>query len=231
MSLPRTVIISCAGEGRRLGLSKTKALVDVLGMPLIGRHLQMLRYVEDIRIVVGFQAIDVIDYVNTIRRDIVFVFNDDYTTTGTAESVSRASMGLKGSVVSLDGDLLVHPADFELVFNWENPCLGVLPTTSDDPVQVQIDRRSGIDQAIGFSRGSGDMEWSGLFKAPVSFVDQAREAGLSSGHVYQMLEQSLPMQALPIRAREIDTPADYDRAMAWIKPIIHHWDRENGIKY
>jgi choline kinase len=225
MSIPLTVVISCAGEGRRLGLSKTKALVDVLGMPLIGRHLQMLRHIENLRIAVGFQAADVIEYVNSVRRDVVFVFNHDYSTTGTAESVSRAASGVEGSIVSLDGDLLVHPEDFEKVVHQPDPCLGVLPITSDDPVLVQIDHRSETGKAIGFSRTNGDMEWSGLFKAPVSVIDSARDMGTSRGHVYQMLEASLPMRTVEIRAREIDTPADYDRAIAWIRPIIHHWDR------
>lgn len=225
MSIPLTVIISCAGEGRRLGLSKTKALVDVLGMPLIGRHLQMLSYVENLRVVVGFQAAEVIEYVNSVRRDVVFVFNHDYSTTGTAESVSRAAAGVKGEIVSLDGDLLVHPEDFAHVICQPDPCLGVLPITSDDPVLVEMGQNLDMGKAVSFSRTTGDMEWSGLFKAPVSFIDSARNAAMTRGHVYQMLEASLPMKTVPIRAREIDTPADYDRAIAWIKPIIHHWDR------
>ena len=40
--ISRTVIISCAGMGNRLGLGSTKALVEVEGKPLILRHLEML---------------------------------------------------------------------------------------------------------------------------------------------------------------------------------------------
>lgn len=225
MPVPPTVVISCAGEGRRLGLSRTKALVDILGMPLIGRHLQMLKYVQDVRIVVGFQAADVIDYVTTLRKDVIFVFNEQYATTGTAESLSRGAVGAQGDIISLDGDLLVHPADFERMMSTSYPCLGTLPKTSDDPVLVDLDRGGEAELAVGFSRTRGEVEWSGLFKAPALFVQRAQEMGVASGHVYQLLEPSLPMRTLPIRAREIDTPADYDRAVEWIKPIIHHWDR------
>ncbi len=35
MEFSRTVIISCAGMGNRLGLGTTKALIDVAGKPLI----------------------------------------------------------------------------------------------------------------------------------------------------------------------------------------------------
>ena len=56
MGISRTVIISCAGMGNRLGLGTTKALLEVEGEPLIIRHLKMLQDEQDIRMVVGYQA-------------------------------------------------------------------------------------------------------------------------------------------------------------------------------
>ena len=47
MAVSRTVIISCAGMGNRLGLGTTKALVEVDGKPLIVRHLEMLPHEKD----------------------------------------------------------------------------------------------------------------------------------------------------------------------------------------
>lgn len=43
MSISRTIVISCAGMGNRLGLGTTKALVEVDGKPLIVRRLELLR--------------------------------------------------------------------------------------------------------------------------------------------------------------------------------------------
>lgn len=43
MQVSRTVIISCAGMGNRLGLGTTKALVEVEGKPLIMHHLEKLK--------------------------------------------------------------------------------------------------------------------------------------------------------------------------------------------
>ena len=43
MPVSRTVIISCAGMGNRLGLGTTKALVEVEGKPLIMHHLEKLK--------------------------------------------------------------------------------------------------------------------------------------------------------------------------------------------
>ena len=63
MQVSRTVIISCAGMGNRLGLGTTKALVEVEGKPLIMHHLEKLKDESDIRVVVGYQAEKVINVV------------------------------------------------------------------------------------------------------------------------------------------------------------------------
>lgn len=223
MQTPFTVVISCAGEGRRLGLGRTKALVNVLGRPLIAWHLAMLRYVEDVRVVVGYQASDVIDTVRALRSDVVFVFNREYDRTGTASSLSRAAAGVAGDVISLDGDLLVHPEDFRAFADRPGSCLGVLPVTSDDPVFVTLERGSDNPRAVGFSREGGAWEWSGLVRLAPQVIACARERNLADGHVYQLIEPSLPLPVMQIRAREVDTPADYDRAVAWMEPLQHHW--------
>jgi len=38
-----------------------------------------------------------------------------------------------------------------------------------------------------------------------------------------MLTPHLPMEAVHVRSREIDTPEDYDRALEWLAPIAHCW--------
>jgi GTP:adenosylcobinamide-phosphate guanylyltransferase len=224
MRAPVTVVISCAGEGRRLELGKTKALVHVLDRPIIAWHLSMLRHVENVRVVVGYQAEDIIEVVSKIRRDVVFVFNRDYKTTGTASSLTRAAAGVAGDLISLDGDLLVHPHDFNTLLDRAGPCLGVLPAVSDDPVLVTLQEGPSGPLANGFVRGPREgLEWSGLVRLPIAVIERAKALNLADGHVYQMIEPSLPMPIMQVRAREIDTPADYDRAMAWMKPIAHYW--------
>ena len=55
MSVSKTIVISCAGMGTRLGIGTTKALIDIEGKPLILRQLEILKDFDDIRIVVGYQ--------------------------------------------------------------------------------------------------------------------------------------------------------------------------------
>lgn len=86
MSTAKSVIISCAGIGSRLGLGTTKALINIDGRPLINWQLDLLKDVEDVRIVVGFQANDVIEQVKKYRRDVTFVFNHNYFETKTGAS-------------------------------------------------------------------------------------------------------------------------------------------------
>ena len=78
MQIPKTVIIGCAGVGSRLGLGQTKALITLYDKPLIIWQLEQLQNIEDLRIVVGFQANDVIETVLQYRKNVTFVFNHDY---------------------------------------------------------------------------------------------------------------------------------------------------------
>jgi choline kinase len=217
---PVRVVVNCAGEGRRLGLGSTKALVSVLGKPLIAWHLDMLKDVEDIMVVVGHQAPDVIDAVTAVRTDVAFAFNHHYKTTGTAASLALGCRGAQGDVISLDGDLLVHPEDFDGFLNAPGACLGVAPPTTTDAVLTTVED----GHATGFSREGDGLEWTGLLRVPGELIQDAHAEHRTAGHVFEMLIPHLPINAIDVRAREIDTPDDYDRAVAWIEPLAHHWN-------
>ena len=75
MSSSRTIIINAAGIGSRLGMNIPKTLVKINGKPLIYWILNALKKEKNIRIVVGYKAIDLIKYVSKIRKDIIFVNN------------------------------------------------------------------------------------------------------------------------------------------------------------
>ncbi|MBR4461148.1 MAG: NTP transferase domain-containing protein [Erysipelotrichaceae bacterium] len=202
----KTVIISCAGMGTRLGIGSTKALVDICGKPMIIRQLEMLDEVEDVRIVVGYQAQKVIDVAKEYRKDLTFCFNYNYKTTGTAASFSKALLCAKELVVSLDGDLLVNPQDMKaFIHDNEEKIGGCIPGT-DDPVLMQLNEKK---EVIAFSREKGDLEWTGL--------SQVRRERLTPDdrHLYFMLEPLLPLKTQFVRTREIDTYNDYEEAIAW----------------
>lgn len=211
MSATKTIIISCAGMGNRLGIGTTKALIDVCGKPLIIRQLELLDNFDDVRIVVGYQADKVIEVVNKYRNDITFVFNHNYMNNGTGASVSLAMEYANEYIVALDGDLLVHPEDIKKILENDIECLGACAISTDDPVLIQVNEIDGLNQAVSFSREVGNFEWTGLVQVKASRLTPGQ------GHVYQLIEKVLPIPIVEIRSKEIDTMNDYDRAIRWVK--------------
>ncbi|OPA75648.1 hypothetical protein BVG16_20135 [Paenibacillus selenitireducens] len=211
MSVSKTVVINCAGVGSRLGLGITKALIEIEGKPLIAWQLEMLEEVNDIRVVVGYQADQVIEQVLKIRKNVTFVFNHDFLTTGTAASLSLGARYAQGMVISLDGDLLVHPEDFHTFLRYPYESIGYCIPSTEDPVLVNVVQNGSEEFISHFSREHGNYEWSGLVQM------DATKLSMTSGHVYQLLEQYIPIKAIPVRCQEIDTPSDYDAAIVWVQ--------------
>lgn len=203
----KTIIISCAGMGTRLGIGMTKALIDIDGKPLIVRQLEQLKKFSDVRIVVGYQAEKVIKVVKNYRDDVMFCFNYDYRTTGTAASFSKGLVGAQDWVVALDGDLIVKPNDLQAFLALEEECIGGCNPTTDNPVLMKIND----GKVVEFSREHGQLEWTGL-----ALLKRDR---LIPGykHVYQMIEPLIPIKVMRISTKEVDTVNDYKNAVEWVK--------------
>ena len=203
----KTIVISCAGMGKRLGMGMPKALIKIDGKPLIIRHLEMLKDCEDIRVVVGYKAEDVIKVVKEYRKDVTFVFNHDYMNNGTGASVMLATNHANKFVITLDGDLLIHPDDMNKILEYKRPFVGVCKASTDEPWLTRIEN----EQVVEFTKKEGQYEWTGVCQ----FEAATMKPG--TGHVFQLLEPYLPMDYLFLRTKEIDTPNDYENAIRWVK--------------
>lgn len=211
MQVSRTVIISCAGMGNRLGLGTTKALVEVEGKPLIMHHLEKLKDESDIRVVVGYQAEKVINVVRKYRKDVVFVFNHNYRETGTGASVALASQYANEYILSLDGDLIIHPDDMKKILECDHEFVsGGIPDT-DEPWMLQTYKDDGKEFVSAFSKNIGNYEWNGITQMKSAKIKNGQ------GHVFQLIEPYLPIPFLELRTREIDTVNDYERAVDWVR--------------
>lgn len=206
--MKKTIIISCAGMGTRLGIGTTKALIDMDGKPLIVRQLECIPHDFDVRVVVGYQAEKVMEVVKHQRKDVTFVFNHEYKTTGTGASFSKGLVGANEMVIALDGDLLVHPDDFKCFITGEDECIAGCKPTTDNPVLMTINDSS---EVVEFSREHGQLEWTGMAQV------QRDKLTPGEGHVYQMLESLLPIKVMEIRTKEVDTPNDYEKALHWVR--------------
>lgn len=212
MSVSKTIIISCAGMGTRLGLNTNKALIDIDGEPLIIRQLKVMDDFEDIRIVVGYQADKVIEVVRTYRSDITFVFNHEYKTTRTAASLCLGKKHANDMIVSLDGDIIFHPEDFKkFVCEDEEEAIGVCMPYTNEPVYVNTKYKNEEEYAVNFSRDTGKYEWTGLFKI------YRKNLGEGQDHVYKLITPNLPLKAIAVRCKEIDNYAEYENALRWFK--------------
>ena len=202
-----TVIICCAGMGTRLGIGTTKALVRVNGKTIINRLLEKLDAVKDVRIVVGYQAEKVIEEVNKCRKDIMFAFNNDYKTTGVADSLRKGNVGSNKYVVYFDGDVLIDQDSINKILSYDGECVAVNNTSSDEPVLITLDDNENV---IAFLEGS-KYSWPGIAKI------ENQKLTAPGRNVYDVLSGYLPLKAIYVNACEIDTQDDYERAMSFEK--------------
>ena len=210
MSSTKSVIISCAGVGSRLGLAKTKALININGRSLIAWQLDLFRDVEDLRIVIGYQAKGVIKEVLKHRKDVIFCYNHNYFETKTGASFYLGARHANKYVIEYDGDLLVHPDDMRKLLALDEEYIAYSDKSSDEAVFVKTDESGNV---ISFSKENGDYEWTG----PACI--QRDKVKYSSSNVYNQLEPYLPMKGVKIRACDIDTYEDYQRAV----DTINRW--------
>lgn len=203
----KTVIISCAGMGTRLGAGKPKALIDISGKPLIIRTLEQLDGIDDIRVVVGYQAERVIEVVKRYRKDVVFVYNHGYQQNGTGASVSLAKKYSRKYILTIDGDILIHPDDMKEILASTEEFVGVCEPSTDDPVLVGV--KDGM--VTNFYQDGGPYEWTGVTML------ESRRLAPTDGHVLHLVEQVLPLKYKIIREKEIDTPNDYRNAIVWVE--------------
>ena len=208
MQTTKSVIISCAGIGSRLGLGTTKALIKIDGKSIIQWQLELFQEVKDIRVVVGFQAAEVIAEVKKYRPDAVFVYNHNYFDTKTGTSYYLGARHGAEYAVEIDGDLLIHPEDAKMLLELDGEWIAYADKSSEDGVYVKVNEAG---EVIGFSRQEGDYELTGpccLKRENIIY---------SSENVFNQLESHLPMRGIKIRARDIDTYNDYINAIEFIK--------------
>ena len=207
MSGDKSVVISCAGVGSRLGLATTKALLNIKGKSLIGWQLETLNEIEDIRIVIGYQAQDVINEVRKYREDAVFCYNHEYFETKTGASLYLGARHGYEYAIAIDGDLLVHHRDMKMLLSQDGEWIGYSDITSEDAVFLSVDDKGLV---TGFSRESGKYEWTGpacIKKSRLTY---------EAANVFNQIEPGLPMRGVKVRACDIDTYDDYVRAVDFV---------------
>jgi choline kinase len=204
------VLIPAAGQGLRLGAGIPKALVTICGRPIIEWQLKSLKSFEGpITVIVGYQADEVVNFVSSLNSRVQFIYNADFKTTGTASSLLLAAKCVNtGSILAIDGDVLVKPLSLFRLMAATGTVLGVTRNLTEDGVRVDVDKNN----ILSFTGDATSIfEWSGVFKAPTNFVQEFRDR-----HVYDDLAQKLPIRFEEVDCIEVDTPEDLVQAEAWM---------------
>lgn len=207
----KSVVISCAGIGSRLGLGLTKALVQLNGSSLISWQLKLFKDVEDLRIVIGFQGRDIIEEVQKYRQDVIFCYNHHYFETKTGASFYLGARHANDEIIEWDGDLLVHPDDVKMLLKTKGEYICYSDKTSEETVFVRTNDKG---EVLSFSRESGDYEWTGpacMNKCNLTY---------NSNNVFNMFEPLCPMRGIKVSAYDIDTYNDYIR----VSEITKNWE-------
>lgn len=208
MSIAKSVVLNCAGVGSRLGIGRTKSLLCIEGRTLISYHLELLRDVEDLRVVVGFEAKYVIDEVLSIRKDVIFVYNHDYIHTKTGASLYLGAKFGNDFVLSWDGDLVILPQDAKRILAQDGEFMAYTNKTTQEAVCVDI-----VDDKVLSFNANSNLEWTGICCLHKSHIQNLQ------GDVYEHLLPHLPLRAIKIEAFDIDTYDDYMKATE----IIPKW--------
>jgi choline kinase len=208
MPSAKSIVISCAGIGSRLGLGQTKALIHINGKSLIAWQLEMFKDMEDIRVVVGYQANEVIKEVLQYRQDVIFVYNHRYFETKTGASFYLGARHANEYVIEWDGDLLVHPEDVKKILAIDGEFVCYSDKASDEIIFLSVDEKGAV---TSFSREAGDYEWTGPACIRKDRIQYSPE------NVYNQLAPLLPLPGVKIRAYDVDTYDDYLRVIEHTK--------------
>ena len=159
-------LILAAGRGHRLGPNLSgipKPLLEVGRRPLVEHMLQTLSDagVGPVGMVVGYCA-DEIKEVVGIRAE--YIHNLRWASTNSLYSFSLAREWVKGPVMVLNCDLLVHPEIVDRVLAAGEDCLAYDSSSGDGREQMAVQFRDGIltDMSKELTRARADGENVGV---------------------------------------------------------------------
>lgn len=204
--MKKTVIIAAAGKGSRLGAGIPKCLVEVNGHAIFEYQLRAFSWADEIRMVIGHMAEEVIRRVSSVNPNVVFIKNTDYSNTTTLQSNFLGAQGVEGKAMFIDGDMVISRKTSEALhqaYERGEDFIGVARELSEEPVYAGVE--NGQVQWFSYDRPS-PYEW-----ANTALLD-VKGLAYQKTHFYVQLEKYLPTRALVVDRLEIDTPEDLQLA-------------------
>lgn len=199
-------VIAAAGMGTRLHRNMPKVLAEINGRRIVSYQMELLKEIPNVRIVVGYQADEVIQIVKEIRSDVEFVRNENYASTNTLQSYYLGCKDLQEPFLLMDGDVIPQKDSLEAFLREANGgnLIGISEVNTEDAVFVHLDQNHCIRC---FSREEKSLyEWSNIA------VVHPKLLAYENTYVYEQLEKFLPLPAKCVVRLEVDTPSDIQYA-------------------
>ncbi len=209
--MKKIVIIAAAGKGSRLAAGLPKCLVTVDDRTILEHQFKAFENFDEIRMVVGYKAERVMEAAAALRRDVIFVRNDDYEDTTTLQSMHMGAAGVAGKALFVDGDMVFGRMTAEATMAEcakGDEFIGVASEISDTPVYAGLE--NGKATWFSYERKS-EYEWANM-----AFIDCAK-LEYRKTHFFVQLQKFLPINAFHIDRLEIDTQNDLDIARKTIR--------------
>lgn len=200
--MKKIVVIAAAGRGNRLGAGMPKCLVKVNDHMVFEYLLKAFEWADEIRMVVGYKADEVIKTVTEINSKVKFIRNEEFSNTTTLQSNFIGAENIAEKALFIDGDMIISKQTAEYLcseYEKGNNFIGVATDISEEPVYAGVNKEN--VEWFSYDRKS-DYEW-----ANVALIDVAKLEYLHT-HFFVQLEKFLPMKAIKIERLEIDTPTD-----------------------
>ena len=199
-------IIAAAGMGTRLHRNMPKALAEISGRKIVSYQMELLKEIPHVRIVVGYQADEVIQTVKEIRPDVEFILNENYASTNTLQSYYLGCKDLQEPFLLMDGDIIPQKASLDAFLQAADGgnLIGISGVNTEDAVFVHLDQNHCIKY---FSRAQkSPYEWSNIA------VVHPKLLAYENTYVFEQYEKLLPLPARRIVRLEVDTPSDIQYA-------------------
>lgn len=216
--MKKIVVIAAAGVGSRLGFGMPKCLVEVKGHRIFEYQLEALDWADEIRIVVGYHADEVVKQVSAYNPNVKFVHNKEYSTTNLRQSYFLGAQGIAEKALFLDGDTIISKSTSSMFckeYEAGQDFIAVVKTLSDNPIYAGV--QDGKVQWFSYERQSEYELANAAFMA-------AERLEYINTLFYIQLEKYLPTKAIPVDSLEIDTPVDLDYAQKIIAEHPEEYD-------
>lgn len=216
--MKKIVVIAAAGKGNRLGAGVPKCLVKVNGRYVFEYLLEAFSWADEIRMVVGYKAEEVISCVLKIYPNVIFVPNEAYDSTTTLQSNCVGAKDLEGNVLFVDGDMILSKQtakDLYKKYEDNEEFVGVATDISETPVYTGVEQEN--VEWFSYEKKSG-FEWANVA------LFSAKKLEYNHTHFFVQIQKFLPMKAVKIERLEIDTPVDLEHAEKVLTQANENYD-------